>query len=320
MEIIEWRQANTQFTLGQGAIDLLAKYDAVLDVKRVEKLDRLGQPLSDYVCLYAVEDGQVVSRIGVERRQWTTARGTQTVSAIVDVLTRPDALRRGYSEAIFEQVHARESKAGIRLVFLWTQKSWGAHQLYERLGYRDVFTHPCSIRLAPRRGTQFEEGYTTRIGRRSDAPLLESLLIQGTRGRVGFLPRFRGSFKLRLATGWQKAEGYRILNYRGRAVGYVYANVNGKRVVSYEAVVSTPKHIPGLLALLENLSKGKWLYIESTTFVRDADHLLRSRGYQVIPGSHAVLMVKSLREGINPKAVKAVCDNPLFFCHAGDKF
>lgn len=317
VKILDWREAISQCPQGQASLDLLSNEPSA---EKVQRMLRFGHPFSEYVGLYAEDQGQLLARVNVERRQWTHNKRVQTVSAISDVLSRPDTLRKGLMTALFKELHSREKEAGVLLSFLWTQRSWGAHSFYEDLGYRDVFSHPWATARIKGVPPRFPQGYGSRICRKKDLNLLGTLLRQGTHGRLGFVPRFRRSFEERIALGFWTVGDYRILTYQGSAVGYAYAAVDKDRLHVIEGVVSSREHLPALLDLIETVAAGKWIYVESTTFVNDATPLLRDRGYLVVPKSHSVLMVKTLKGGRDPRAIQDVCQSPLFSCHAGDKF
>jgi GNAT superfamily N-acetyltransferase len=311
-------ELNAQFTaLGW------SDHDPPLDLALIRKARDLGHPFAEYVGLVAGENGQVLSQIVVERLRLRTDTGLEAFSGITGVITRPDAMGRGLSTRLFEEVHRREAAHGLRLALLWTHRSWRAHRLYERLGYRDIYSPPTALRRidrAPR--PRLRTGYTIRRAKRSDAPLLESLLTASTRGRWGFTRRYPGSFRVRFALGWRAPRDHYIVNYRARPVGYFYATGGRYHLSAFEGAAIASGHLPALLDALEREAAGRWLTFGLTTFVNDVAPLLRERGYLTSPGSHTTLMARGLDGAADRelRSLRRLVADPRFSCHRGDVF
>jgi GNAT superfamily N-acetyltransferase len=297
--------------------------DAPFDPSKLRKARALGHPYTDYLGLLAVEDGAVLSQILVDRLRLTTRAGVETFSGISGVVTRPDALHRGLCSRLFEEVHRRETEAGVRLSLLWTHRSWAAHRLYEKLGYRDVYSHPVALRRIRRANRpELPSGYATRRAVRQDAALLESLLAESTAGRRGFVPRYPGAFAVGFAVRWRSPRDHQILLEGSRPVGYFFGTEDGNHVAVFEGVATSEEHRRPLLDAMERRAAGRWLTFGRTTFVHDAAPLLRERGYSIVPSSHATLMARALT-GPGEDLVAALpgdCQDPTFSCHRGDMF
>ena len=297
--------------------------DPPQDLRFIRRLQKMGHPSSDYYGVYAVERGQLLSRVETLHLPFRGRRGPQKVLGISDVLTRPDGLGRGLARALLGEVHRRETDQGRRWSFLWTHRTWGAHRLYESLGYGDVYSPPIAQRAVPR-GTPASppRGYRWSIARRRDADRLETILRRSTARRLGFVPRPPGSLRIRFRLGWRTPKNHRILREGDRVVGYAnLAEDNDWSLAANEVVVLRPRDVEAMVASLEGLARGRWLTFQGTTFVRDAQGLLGSRGYAVYGKSHTVLMAKELG-GAGPRGedVRAVFSDPRFSCHRGDMF
>ncbi|MCI4351361.1 MAG: GNAT family N-acetyltransferase [Thermoplasmata archaeon] len=297
--------------------------DPPFDPPVIRKSLALGFPYAEYVGVFAVEHDQVLSQVFVERHTLTTRNGHEKIAGITGVVTRPDAQGRGLSSRLFEEVHRRERKRGLRRALLWTRRSWGAHRLYEKLGYRDLYTPPTALRrLRGRTVPRRPAGYTVTVARRRDARLLETLLRDSTRERIGLVPRAPGSFRFRFAFGWRNPKDHRILRRHGRPVGYFHATSSSVHVGVNEAALRSADDLPVLLDCMERQAAGRWLTIGSTTLVQDATALLRERGYTFQSGSHGTLMVRSLRGAPSAgfdELVETVAD-PRFSCQRGEVF
>ncbi|MGD0250899.1 MAG: GNAT family N-acetyltransferase, partial [Thermoplasmata archaeon] len=297
--------------------------DPPQDVKFIRRLQHMGHPASDYWGVYAVEDDQVLSRVETLHLGFTGRTGPQTVVGISDVLTRPNGVGRGFARALLQEVHRRETAAGRTWSFLWTHRTWGAHHLYEELGYEDAYSPPHALRPIGRRARREPPlGYRWKVSRPSDAGRLERLLAIATEGRLGFVPRSRGSTRIRFRVGWRKPENLRILSRGSRAVGYAYLADDGPwNLTTQEVVVTSPDHREAMLDALEVLARGRWLTFQSTSFVRDSDPILREHGFAVYPASHVVLMAKPLgSQSSRGEDLRRVFRDPGFSSHRGDMF
>jgi GNAT superfamily N-acetyltransferase len=320
------------YTLADLPPDLRAEYAAVLwldgdlpqDWTFPDRLTRLGFRFTDYQALVAVEDGHVQGRIETLVLEYRTPEGSEPVLGITGVLTRPDALRSGVASALLREAHARERTTGRRWSFLWTHRSWGAHRVYEQLGYYDVHSPPSAVRKVPRStGPSAFPGYQSRPLRRREFHLLEELLRAGIRGRYGILPRFPGSFQARARLGWRSASNYIVLTLGAAPVGYAYTTHTDYAVSAVEVVVAHRQHAPAMLNALERKAAGRWLAFGRTTFVSDHEPLFRRHGYLLFPSAHATLMAKPLfpaarRPGSSDPRV--VCRSARFCSHYGDVF
>lgn len=297
--------------------------DPPQDVALLRRQTRLGRPASSYYAVYAAEKGQLLSRVETLELPFTGRLGRGLVLGVADVCTLPAAIGRGYATTLLEEVHRRARKAGRPWSFLWTHRTWGAHRLYERLGYRDLYAPPSAMRpTSRRRAGSLPRAYRWTTGRPADGRRLEELLAEATAGRFGFLPRSTGSLALRLAMGWRRPEDHRILWRGSKAVGYAHlTDVSGWNVTSGEVVVTEPEHHEAMLEALEREAAGRWLTFQRTSFVRDAEGLLRERGYDLLWQAHTVLMGRPLgRSSGQRESVASAFDDPRFCSHRSQIF
>lgn len=155
MHVLPIAEIPRELTASWGSL-VWSDRDSPFDRTFLRRARSLGIPFADYLGLVAVEGPEVLAQVMVGHYRLTTARGTEEFAGIENVVARPDALRRGLGTALLSEVHRREAESGHRWALLWTQRSWGAHRLYERLGYRDIYSPPTAIRPPGRtRGTGF---------------------------------------------------------------------------------------------------------------------------------------------------------------------
>jgi GNAT superfamily N-acetyltransferase len=297
--------------------------DAPQDEQFIRRLRARGFPASDYYAVYAAEDGQLYSRVETLHLDLTGRLGLQRVVGISDVLTRPDGLGQGFARTLLEEVHRREIAREHAWSFLWTHRTWGAHRLYEKLGYEDVYSLPIALRgHAAAAGRRPPPGYRWSVARKEDAQRLERLVESATSGRLGFVPRPRGWLRIRFQLGWRKWANHRILRLGKSMIGYANLSDDSSwNLSTNEVVVTEPRHLRPMLDALEALAGRRRLTFQGTSFVRDSEQLLRERGYAFVPGSHSVLMAKRLLRG--PRGSEDVRDifrDPRFSCHRADMF
>lgn len=275
------------------------------------------------VALFAVEGDDVVARVGAVQRSVRTEGTPLSAIGVADVVTRPDALGRGHAAALLERLHTEAGRGGFDLALLHTHVSWGAHRLYERLGYVDLVALPIATRtVPPGRSLRLPSGYGTRPARRSDLAALNRVISRATRTRLGVLPRPPGWLRLRLAAGFRKIEDHHLLVHHDRLVGFSHLTRDRWSSMTGEVIVDAPTHSAPMVALLERLSVGRQLAIARSTFVTDAETLLLDRGYDLAPHTHSVLMGRALRSGVpSGEALRgSVFATPRYWGHHGDMF
>ena len=321
MEIVDLPHLPPTLRLQLAALPILDG-EPPQDLAFLRRAHAFGLGFTPYHALYAIEGGTIHSRIDVVRFPFTTFEGPETVTGIAEVGTRPDSLRRGFAERLLRDVHRREVRRGVRWALLWTRRSWGAHRLYERLGYRDVYSPPSALR--PGRPTSMRplpRGYRWALARRADVTTLERLFRRSTRGRLGFTHPLRGALRARIAFGWRALENHHILYYRGEPVGYAHLVPAPWHTAVNEVVLVSPVHRTAMLVALERSARGRLLWLTGTSFVTDAATLLARRGFAIYSMGHLTLMAKSLVEtNGDGNGLGRVCHDARFTCQRRDSF
>jgi GNAT superfamily N-acetyltransferase len=298
--------------------------DLPQDPSFVERLVRLGFPYSNYRALVAVEEDHILGRIETVVLPFRTRHGSESVLGVTGVVTRPDELRHGVASSLLQAAHARERSTGRRWSFLWTHRSWGAHELYERLGYRDVYSPPSAVRKVGRSSlVPLPPGYRSKSIQAGEAAVLQEIFRESTRSRSGFLPRFPGSFAARFRLGWRRASDYVLLVKHSEPVGYAFITRSRYALGATEVIVRHPRHVVAMVDMLERKAAGLWLAFGRTTFITDNEELLQGRGFLVSHRGHATLMARPLRpDSRRPHSAdpSVVCQSAEFSFHSGDVF
>ncbi len=292
--------------------------------ERIDSARLGGRHFQRYESLYLLDDGVPLARVGSVRLDFRSASHSEVVCGVADVVTRPDVIHRGYAKALLVETHRRARKEGLRWSYLWTRRSWGAHRLYEREGYRDVYSPASAFRKIPRTSARWRlpGGFSVRQADASDAELLEGLLSQATEDRLGFVPRATGSFGVRFRIGWRRPEDFWILRRGRKPLGYAQVQTERFDLLCRELVLEDRSVSPVLLKAIEAKAAGKWLGFGNTTFVEEGRALLKLNGYAVVEGTHGVLMACPLvppSRGAWNELQQTFAD-PRFSLHGGDMF
>lgn len=297
-------------------------HDPPVDPGWLRDARRLGYPFAPYLGVAAVAGENVLAQVMVERRRFTTDAGREEISGISNVVTRHDALGHGLCRRLFAEVHRRERQAGVATAMLWTRRTWSAHRLYERLGYRDVYAHTLAVRRGPEGRKQPGVGRPDRAARPSDARVLDRLLAEATGDRIGFVPRFPRSYGIRFRLGWRTPGDHRILYRRGRPLAFYVTSAGPRYVTVPEAVLGARADGGELLDAIERFADGRWIAFGHSTIVDDLAGELSERGYERLAGSHATLMARAPGGPGGPRfrAIARTVRDRRFWCQRGDMF
>ncbi|MDA4122449.1 MAG: GNAT family N-acetyltransferase [Thaumarchaeota archaeon] len=281
------------------------------DFARMEEARKAGYPSADYLGLYAVEDGRILSTARVVRVPYTFPDGhKESVSGILSVITREDARGRGLATKLLTEIQDRERKKGIKLCLLWTDRSISAHGLYESMGYKDVYAPDFATKRAGKK-TASPKGYELRKAEEGDLPEMVAIYEEANRMRMGFTPRPRGLLPSIVKFGLVGTGSFRMIIKGGRPVGYLDISESSAWVKVSEVAMSEGS-ASELVPLVEAISTGKWVTFWNT-FVRDSKATLRSRGYVTSNFDNHILMGLRLDR---PRAK----DLPAFMGTSDDRF
>lgn len=300
----------------------LAALGGAADRRAVALWRRRSNIYSEYVGVFAVERGRVVGQTLVKRLPYTFPDGTESIGAIASVGTRPDRARRGVARQILTEVHRREREAGIRFVALWTNRSWGAHRLYEKLGYRDVYSAPWAVR-APRPGPYPRRPRASiRPARAGDLPELERVHDRGAEGRLGFCHRPPRALQLAAATrDFDLSRDLLVARESGRIVGYALPQSSSVRSVCGELVAESSHARHSLVEEVERKARRTPVAFQHSPVTDDLE-FFRRRGYVTAATGWYVLMGAELGRAWTRRAAteRFATNDRRFLCLSGDRF
>ncbi|MGI0129433.1 MAG: GNAT family N-acetyltransferase [Thermoplasmata archaeon] len=298
----------------------LAALGGAADRHAIRRWRRRSDLYSEYVGVFAVERGRVLGQTLVQRLAYTFPDGTEMIGAVASVGTRPDRARTGVARQILEEVHRREKEAGIRYIALWTNRSWGAHRLYEQLGYRDVYSIPWAVRSP--RPDRLRCDPRVRPGRREDLPALGLLHARRAKGRLGFCRRPKRLLETAAAVReLDPGKELIVARERGEVSGYAYLDANPSRVLSGELVAGSQRTGARLVAEVERRAAGAAVAFQLTP-VTDHRELFRQRGYVSVDTGWHVFMAAELGKAWAPRTAfeRFRTGDSRFLCLSGDRF
>jgi len=296
----------------------ISAFGTIFSRERIADMRR-RKAVADYVGVCAVERGEVLGHVAVELIPYDFPDGPETISGIATVGTRPDVGRSGIAGKLLREAHARERAEGRRFSALWTNRSWGAHALYEKLGYRDVYSSPWALHGTPRRPSHAPG---VRPARRSELDALDRLHDAWAAGRIGYCRRHPGSLSSAVRFHYvDPATDLLVYRHRGTLAGYAQLERSPRRVICGELVACTSRAASSLVAGVAGVSGGL-PYAFQHTVVIDQPKLFRPPEYLWGKTSWYGMMAADLGgEWSRPQAeVHFGTRDPRFLCLSGDRF
>lgn len=290
--------------------------------RSIDEVRRRFPRWADYVALFATESDRVLGQVFVLRFPYVFRSGPETVSGLAAVTTRPDRRRTGIARALLDEVHRREREAGVRFSTLWTNPSWGAHALYESLGYRDVYSAPWALSLPEGRTMDGRTDARVRAARPSDLSEIELLHDRSVEDRLGFGPRPRGFLRaLELSGRIDAAKQLLVLRERGKLLGYAHVDRTLQRIICGELVAATARDRRRLIAAVVALDARVPVAFQHSV-VTEAPEPWRTIGFLTAPRSWWGLMAAPLNGSWTAReaAREFATADRRFVCYAGDRF
>ena len=300
----------------------MAAFGGTFPSRSIELWRRRSKMLVEYVGLFAVERGHVVGQTFVLRIPYTFRDGPEVVSGLAGVTTRPDRARGGIARALLAEVHRREKEAGIRFITLWTNRSWGAHGLYEQLGYRDLYSSPWAVHAGTRPRRKGRSIPLVGRAHRGDLAEIEGLHAELARGRLGFCQR-PPAFLRTAALAGELHPDKELLVARagGKLVGYAHLEQNPYRTVCGELVAASRAAKGALVSEVGRVANGTPFAFQHTP-VTDDPRRFAGPGYSTSTRGWWGLMGCDLgRTWSSRDAIRQFAtDDRRFLCLAGDRF
>jgi len=318
MRILSFDELTPELDRSRGVVNLAA-FGNLFTRERITALRQRLNGFSEYVGVFGVEDNHVLGQVFVLRIPYEFPDGPAEISGIATVATRPESGRAGVAKALMLDAHRREREAGVRYAALWTNGSWGAHHLYEKLGYRDVYSSPWALHFPAR---VRRPAPPVRFARGSDLDEIDRLHDRQARGRIGFCRRPRGSLRADVQGRYvDPATDLLIRHKGGQLVGYAQLDRNSRRIICGEMVATSLAVKRELVAGVEWVANRLPLAFQHTP-VTDSPGLFRGRAYESGPTSWWGMLAADLsRTWTARSAVQRFgTRDSRFLCLAGDRF
>lgn len=279
----------------------------------------MGYPSSDYFAVYAVEDDKPLAKVEVIHIEFETPKGPEIMSGIAGVVTRRDKSRLGLAKQLLLDVHQREKASGIKYALLWTGRNNKAHNLYESLGYVDIYDPNIALLKTQDNKTNSND-LTIRIAVTNDAELMDDLHSKIISKHLGFRQRSKNFMKILFELEFEKPDSFRIFVSNNTPIGYANFQQNTGWIKSYEVIIER-EYVEAALSLLETEAKGSWLAF-ANSFVSDTRSLLAKRGYAFSDYTYGTLMACDLDQTSKQENMDVLlgANDPRFVCHGLDHF
>lgn len=316
MRILEFDELPPDTETQAQLLDLSVAW-APVSFSKISEVRKMGYPCADYVGVYAVEKGEILSAVRVLRLPYTTPEGVRQIAGIQGVVTRRDSRRRGVARELLREVHRREKAAGCEYSMLWTGRGLVAHSLYESLGYRDVYTPDLAV-LHKSRNRGAGRYVLESLGE-GGTRVMEELHASATAGRLGFTPRPSGMVRSAIHLGFLPADSLFTIRRGGKDVGYAVLQKHHTWCSLEELVLDRRTPIEEVLPTLEASISDGWFVIRNTV-VRDLTPLLQRRGYHCSPWAYYSLLALPLKRSGEDVVDMLGTGDRLFTCQGLDYF
>lgn len=306
----------------QRALIHLAAFSGTWTRNQIETARRRLRNTAEYVGVFAADRTGLLGQVFVLRIPYTFPTGPEVIGGIAAVATRPDRARTGVARTLLEEVHRLEREAGIRYCALWTNRSWIAHGLYERLGYRDLYSSPWALLRRGRVRAHCSRGLRVRSAHTADLDAVDRLHDRWAEGRLGFCRRPDGFGRTRALEGsLDPATQLVVAEGKGELVGYAHLDRGSRRTICGELVATSPATQRALVEEVAQRAAAVPLAFQHTV-VTDSPGLFAAPEFAILDRNWHVLMGKTLaRTSSETAAVRRFAtDSPRFLCLAGDRF
>lgn len=236
----------------------------------------------------AIEDDTPVGFGGVMHIPTRTLCGEEVVGGVWAVSTDPNYMRRGIGRAIMEAIHAYFRQQGFPFAFLTTYRSWGAYEMYRKLGYIEVpsvIKAPTAYKFLPAQDAVAGDPKIESPTQDSVARLFEEFTADST----GFVVRPPDFFSLMVERG-----GFDTALSVGTEDGYALVREFNGRIFIREIAARNRTVQTTLLEALE--AKGKDVIIDPVVTTPGLMDGYVSNGYHTYNGRHGTVMVKPLAD------------------------
>jgi GNAT superfamily N-acetyltransferase len=321
MRILTYDELPTKWEASRLVLSLSAFSGNAFPRALIDRLRPRAAWWPDYLAVYAVEGADVLGQVIVLRLRYQFPHGTETVSGLASITTRQDRSRGGIARALIDEVERRERDAGIRYSTLWTNPSWYAHSLYERLGYRDLYQYPWAVRAVGSYRRPRSRGGLVRPGRSTDLDEIDRFHDGLRQNRWGFGARGDGYLRFFASQGLDPGKELLVARRAGQLVGYARYDLNLRRMICGELLGASLGVRLQLIGEIERRARGLPVAFQHSV-IPDTPSAFRGARYTRADRGWWVLMGRPLDEEITETESREAfgVGDPRFACYSGDRF
>lgn len=240
--------------------------------------------------VYAVDGSTVVGQVGVFRLPVVSTAGAAEVGGVWAVSTHPAWRGRGVASQLLDEAHRRMAAAGLRFSTLGTDSYRVAHGLYEKHGYRDVFSPAAALgrrdTLPQTPGLRVDQAGPDQLA------LADRLFEQIAWGRLGFARRHTPFFPFLHARSFLNANDLWLFQRSGEMVGYAVAAAHNGLLRVNNLLLASGGNAAEAAASLAERTGARYIQVR----LDDAGHAaaFAQAGFQITGQSWGTFMVKPL--------------------------
>lgn len=206
--------------------------------------------------LFAIENNNVLGTAGLIYPKAKTKYGIEKVGGIKSVCSRPSASRRGIASKLIEKLHERLREKDVKYSILNTSRGLVAHNLYQKLGYRDFHRIPMAYKKTG-------EGNPKVRFERTEAPqFIKSLYEKSVEGLYGLTVREKFYWDLADARGFPDNENIYIAHESGERIGYALFKNERGHMLCEEIGARKRTDLPKILEALEHKTHEEFIVIK----------------------------------------------------------
>ncbi|HNS01256.1 MAG TPA: GNAT family N-acetyltransferase [Anaerolineae bacterium] len=243
-----------------------------------------------FFALYALNGSTATGQVGVFRLPVVSTTGAADVGGVWAVSTHPAWRGQGVASRLLDEAHERMRAAGLRFSTLGTARFGVAHGLYEKLGYRDLYSP--AMALARSDDLRVQPGLRVEPAGPGRLALADRLFEQLSRGWLGFARRHTPFFSFLHARSYLSAQELWLIWQESEAVGYAAAAA-GNGVLRVHNLLLAPRVDPvAAVAALALAATARYVHVR----LDHPDHAaaFARAGLRVASPSWATFMVKPL--------------------------
>ncbi len=259
----------------------------------VEEARRCDSRLTKELAFFALgEKGELLGRAGVALTKVETKEGGLRVGVVWGVRTSPWRTKEGVARILMDHVHEYLKTKEVDVFSLGVAKYNVAHQLYTKMGYREVDE---GIRRTALKWADEKKGGGLRVSPYSygDAEQVQQIMNRSNEGLYGYTSRDIDFISKRRFLGHYNPENVSVYRDGDEAVGYCAFRSKYPVVEIGEIRAMSEAEYRSMLAEIECAFAGLPILVSNGFSMKEKTWLSRA-GFTVQPGDYGTEMLHGL--------------------------